>query len=313
MSLAKKLNNFLTGLKYKSLAREKEFKVEDVRLLFCDPRGGSTWLSEILQNNLAVSMLWEPLHLNQSTNFKEIGFYYRQHIPESAEWPEAKSKFERLFSGRKLDPWLTSKSTPEQMKRADSLLIKFCRGHLLLPWMVQNFKFKYQPIHFIRHPLAVLASKLRHDDWADLGVESYPIPKGRHNEIYVEHQAFLSTIKTTEEILLTTWCLCNQYLLKHKWCNKRWITVTYEDLLLFPEREILRIKERWGIEQQWDLSAINTPSSTTQEGSPDDASNRLVYWKDYFTHDQLERFDRILKYFKIDLYSFDDKPLFNFE
>lgn len=313
MNAIRLLNRFINGYRFNQISKRKKFEPEKAILLFCDPRGGSTWLSEILQQNLKVSLIWEPLHVGQNPNFEKIGFGYRQYIPEDAEWAEAKSQFENSFSGRSLNSWTTSKTSIDEMKDADQLMIKFCRGHLLLPWLIQNFDFDFHPIHFVRHPLAVLASMLRHTDWDGVSNASYPIPDGRYNSIYLEHKEFLDSLTSREEVLLTTWCICNQYLLSHKWCNKEWITITYEDMLLDPLKEVERIKKRWGLGDSWDISSIRKPSSTTLKGSPSEVAERLSYWKDYFTDNQLDAFDRIFKYFKLDLYTFEFKPRYCFE
>jgi hypothetical protein len=308
-----KIANLYSEARFKKIGIKKGFTSDNSILLFCDPRGGSTWLSEILIRNLSVALVWEPLHLNHNTDFKKIGFYYRQHIPENAHWDEAKKLFDLTISGKNLNKWTTSKTSLEDLKNADKLMTKFCRGHLLLPWMVQNFDLKHQPIHFIRHPLAVLASMLRHQDWDGLNYESYPIPTGRYTEIYDRHRDFLKNIHLREDVLLATWCICNQYLLNHEWANKRWITVTYENLLLNPEHELARIRTRWGDKKEWDISDVNIPSSTTQKGSPFHAKDRLSYWNKHFNEDQLNQFDRILKYFQVDLYNLESLPTYTFD
>lgn len=308
-----KISALYNEMKVKKIGIKKGFISSESILLFCDPRGGSTWLSEILIHNLPVALIWEPLHLTQNPNFDRIGFYYRQHIPDFEKWDEARELFDLTLSGKNLNNWTTSKTTIKELQQADRLMVKFCRGHLLLPWILQNFELHYQPIHFVRHPLAVLASMLRHQDWSGLKYDSYPIPIGRHTEIYIAHKEFLGTVHTREEVLLTTWCLCNQYLLKHEWANKRWITITYENLLLNPSQELSRLRRRWDIKEEWDTTGINIPSSTTQDGSPSLPMDRLSFWNKHFNDEQLTRFDRILNYFKVDLYNFESLPKYTFD
>jgi len=67
-------------------------------LLFSDPRGGSTWLTEILMKAINPAVIWEPLSPGINSEFKKLGFPPRQFIPEEDEWPEAKEAFQELFS-----------------------------------------------------------------------------------------------------------------------------------------------------------------------------------------------------------------------
>lgn len=81
-----------------------QFETSKHVLLFSDPRGGSTWLAEVLCKATQKPMIFEPLHLKNVSKVREIGFGWRQHIPEDADWPEAKSFFQNLFS-KKIINW----------------------------------------------------------------------------------------------------------------------------------------------------------------------------------------------------------------
>jgi hypothetical protein len=142
-------------LRIKSL--KKRFKPEDQILIFSDPRGGSTWLAEMINTIPNSAILWEPLHLKYMTDFKKLGFSWRQFIPEKEEWNEAKKAFDKVLSGKVLNEWTLLKTDIETYKEADKLIVKICRGNALLPWIVNQYNFKYKPIYLIRNPFAVVS------------------------------------------------------------------------------------------------------------------------------------------------------------
>ncbi len=295
----------------KYLEYSRKLDPNDATILVSDPRGGSTWLSECLLQDKKLALIWEPLHIGENRLFKEIGFDYRQHIPENDRWNEAQYRFEKLLSGGNLSVWTTSKVSLRKLQKSERLLFKFCRAHLLLPWLVNNFNFHRSPIYLVRHPFAVVKSQLKEDDWKTVKVP-YPIPQGRFNELFSRHQKFLEGLKTTEEVLMATWCICNGYLLTHPGNNIDWITITYENLLIRPEIEVHRISKRWGEKISVNVSAMNKPSSTSKT-LYSGIQERLNTWEHYFSQDQINKFVDILDYFKIDLYSRDIIPSKSFD
>ena len=79
----------------------KTYNPQDTTLIFSDPRGGGTWLSELLlkQEN-KQALIWEPLHpQNKSIFTKKLRFSSRQYIPVHSDWKEAKNAFESLLKG----------------------------------------------------------------------------------------------------------------------------------------------------------------------------------------------------------------------
>ena len=72
--------------------------------LFCQPRGGSTWLAEIFLHISNSILIDEPLwrgkvkvpfkkpdfHTRKVPQISDLKFFYNQHIPEEVDWPEAR-------------------------------------------------------------------------------------------------------------------------------------------------------------------------------------------------------------------------------
>jgi hypothetical protein len=273
-------------------------------IIVADPRAGSTWLSEIMLRQSQSALIWEPLHIGENSLFKDIGFSYRQHIPQRIEWPEAKKAFKQVLAGKNLNAWTTKFTTIPKILSADRLLIKFCRAGLLLPWLVENFQFERKPVYMIRHPFAVVASQLKKGSW-DQVPTSYVLTRGRFNHLVETHLDFLKRLKSRAEVLLCTWCITNGYLLSHPGNNDHWVTITYEELLLNPEETLSRIyRDHWGLDLPVQvLNGISTPSKTALDGVIKPVDQQLRGWRDYFTKEQIDRFQQILDHFNISLYN----------
>ena len=276
-------------------------------LVCADPRGGSTWLTEMLLTEQRLELIWEPLHLKHNTLFNQLGFCYRQHIPESTVWPEAKEAFTKVFTGINLNLWTTLYTSLHQLIKSERLLVKMCRAGLMLPWLTESFAFERKPIFMIRHPFAVVASQLRHNGWQKL-TSTYHIPDSPFNDIYLEHKPFLQNLTTPHEILTATWCLTNSYILNHPKNNINWISLTYEHLLTEPIRQLTRVYERWNMEMPAEIvEKIMLPSKTAIDSSPVHNTDLLLQqWRKYFNEFQIEDMLKILGYFNITLY---DKSL----
>src|SRR5690606_23136702 len=188
------------------------------------------------------------------------------------------------------------------------LVVKFCRGNALMPYLTSTYSFKYKPIFMVRHPFAVVASQLKHGGWKNV-TSHFVIPNTPYNEYYKQHEDFLNNLNTEVEVLMATWCITNQIPLSHSKNNINWITITYEELLIQPEITVERILKEWHI--SYDISKINfkQQSFTTVAGSPESSIERLYYWKNSFTPEQIDSMTHVLNYFRVELYDSNPEPL----
>jgi len=286
-----------------SLLKLKQYNPEENHYIFSDPRGGSTWLMEMIQLITQDPVIMEPLGLGlKNSPFKALNFGWRQHIPEHEEWKEAKEAFDSLFSGKILNNNVLNHSTLAEVLKSKNLLFKICRGNALLPWLSRNYDFCFKPIYLIRHPFAVVNSQLKHGAWNG-AFSKFTIPDTPYNAIYKEHEAFLSTITTKEEVLVAQWCLSNIVPLNHSGNNINWITINYEDLVLNPERNIKRVLFSWSLDFDPSLIDFQQNSSTTKDDSPESTIKRISIWQEQLTKSQIDKMSRVLDYFQIDVYS----------
>src|SRR5690606_10560197 len=188
---------------YSRLSRVIRFDPNKARIICGDPRGGTTWLAQLLNQLPGSALIWEPLAVSEVKEVHALKFQWRQFIPESDSWPEAKELMECILSGRLLSPYLCQQTTPQQLRDATHLLIKFCRANQLLPWLTKEFNFEAPPVYLVRHPCAVVASQMKQGDWRNVS-PSFTMPEGRYTSFYADHEQFLKTIDTIEKRLTAT-------------------------------------------------------------------------------------------------------------
>jgi len=267
------------------------------------PRGGTTWFAELLMTTPDTTLIWEPFMPSQwrdrlrlrfapdapARQFAaELAIDWTPHIPEGADWPEAREFFHQLLTGQLFFSSMRQSQFPLRPTRHH--LIKFCRANRLLPWMVANFALR-PPVYLIRHPCAVVASQLRHPVWAD-GWQTYVMMPGRYaSELHAPYRDFLASLSTPEEVLAARWCLDQLVPLRHPENNRRWITVAYERLLQAGHDEVSRVWGRLGLAVPTDLDALLTrPSAMTREGSPIlSGGNQLTGWRKHLSSEQVGR------------------------
>lgn len=285
------------------VGRLRAFSPEDALVILAEPRGGSTWLAQVINTIPDTAVLWEPIA--HARAFRRLSFASRQFIPRYADWPAAKSAFDRIFRGRTVNHCTCRLSSPMSFLDADKLVVKFCRANALAPWITRVFNFHYTPVLLLRHPFAVAASQLRHPAWADQPSQ-YTIQSGRYRLHHEKHASFLSTLDTKAEMLVATWCLSNLVPLRTPLTDRSWMTVHYEDLLLDPAQEIGRIFDAWDLPvPERALYQASIPSVTTQNPTPrkSGVDRQLTKWRSRFAESEIEGLKRVLDHFEIHVYS----------
>lgn len=304
------LNSILVSLKINLLStigNSRKIYPEDQILLFSDPRGGSTWLSQIINTIPKTALIWEPLHLSHVKQLKDLKFGWRQFIPDDIDWPEAKSFFSQALSGKIINTWTLSYTSLKDYLSARTFIIKICRGNMLLPWLTKQFNFRYTPIYMVRHPFGVVNSQLQHGGWEQT-LSKYKVPETPFNDIFIQHKDYLESLTSREEIFTAIWCISNQVPLNHKNNNKKWITIHYENLLLYPEQEINRIFDIWRLPIPEGIVGSSRKKSKTviSELNTDNPEVQLERWKRELTEKQILMMKNVLEYFNFTEYSFKE-------
>ena len=262
--------------------------------LFCQPRGGSTWLAEILLNISNSVLIDEPLwrgrvvapftkseyFTRKVSQISELNFFYNQYIPENADWPEAKNAFENILAGRAVSIGLYDEQNLRKLKHGSYYITKFNYANLLMPWLIDQFSFS--SILLTRHPCAVIASQLKLPSWRDIdpsqaeSSEEFP-----YSDFYFSALERIGTIDSKEKYLASIWALGFKHTAMHPENGKKWLTVSYEGLLNDNQYELKRINERFSLNLlSLDIDHKKPSKSTKNHSLPYLRNNeQLSSWK----------------------------------
>ncbi len=284
----------------------KGFCAEDALVLTGDPRGGTTWLMEILCAWPGTALNWEPLHHAFGVVPAAMRWGKRPFIPEDDREPERLATMRELLSGRRNTEWTLRYCTREQAIGAERLLTKFVRANLLLPWMTASIAFKRKPILLLRHPVPTVVSQLKAFPDASHHAAAHTVPDQLFNERHVQHLEMINRLAPGLERQLALWCVNNLSTLRHPRHGRDWIVVYYEDLLLNPAASLERIAAAWGVQPDaWIDHARRDRSSATDfmRDRLSDPAAQAAKWMQRIDPAQAARLQGILDHFGIDEYS----------
>ncbi len=293
--------------------------------LFTQPRGGSTWLAEILLNIPGSCLIDEPLwrglykSIDALPNYRDrkvprlsdLNFYFYQPIPPDSDWPEAKEIFEEILGGRVPSLGLYRENNFSNLKNSNIYIIKFNFGHLLMQWMCKNFNFK--ALAMIRHPCAVIASQVKSNGFKNLSVpEIWSWPDFRYNELYLKNDHFFKMARNREEILAVQWAIQTQEVISAA-RQFKFHTLFYENLVNEYESEVTRIFDYLDI--QADIHGLTNqrykPSKSTFTGREKSIlkKDQLSDWKVDLSVKTQQQILGLIKEMGIDLYDENIMPL----
>lgn len=326
VSFSERLSNYKKGFiiaKLKRQAKKNEFlnikynrfNTTDPIIICGQPRGGTTWLAEVMSENKKTGIIWEPLHpvvmskYEKSSRFiNELGHF--PYIPEDIKNEDLKLLFEDVFTARFLP--FEYVRWPEKINgtnmNKDHWIVKFCRANRMLPWITKHLEIRL-PIYLLRHPCAVVSSQMRHEAFKNMGSE-YNSENGIYQDLFSQHEDILKTVKTPIGKLAAWWAMDNVLPLKHPENNKKWITVTYEELISRPETSFKHLYDRLDLPMPTNLiSNLNRPSSTTKPGAMVlEGGNQLEGWKNKLTRLEIKEILDIVHAFGIDIYNDNLEP-----
>ena len=139
---------------------------EDLSLIQVKP-----WLSlgilEVARRGLPDSwrqianagIVFEPLHIQHVREARRLGLKWQNlHLPDEL-WPEGQEYVWRVLSGKVLNGWTTSHIPLRRVFEIDRWVVKFVCANQMLGWIARDLQVP-KPILLIRHPCAVLASRI---------------------------------------------------------------------------------------------------------------------------------------------------------
>lgn len=321
-----KIKEALFYYRYLMILKTRAFK-GDIISIFGMPRGGTTWLSELIRTIPNSTLVWEPLFMYRQykINFinpfsypeqRKYGLSWNMYLPPDIEDQKMKIFFSKLFSRKIINLKLYRFNSIKEIGKSNTLIFKFCFGNLLLPWLVHNFKIK--PILLIRHPCAVISSQLSFGNNFQWHKENYKLIKDRvhqYPEIFKQYLDVVQYIKSPEALLAFEWAVQYNYLIKHPWNNKEWLTVSYEDLYINGQVQINRIFEYLKRDVPSGIyKMLRTPSFSSSSGHSKkeiQTGNQIIAWRDRLTKEQISNIFSMLEIMNVDYYSLNPEPDYN--
>jgi hypothetical protein len=292
-------------------------------LVVAHPRGGSNWLGEVLLQMPHAVLIDEPFwrgfyrsigklperHKGKIKALSGLGFYYDQHIPPQVDWPEAKIIVESILKGAVSNFDLWDKNNYRDIKSGEIYLIKLCYGHLLFPWLHQNFNLRSIVMH--RHPCAVVSSQLQFMAFSKIQQNpSGKIPGFPYNDIYKKYVPVFDIVKSKEEYLAAIWSIKTKYLLDNPLGENDSLSIYYEHLLMSYRETV----EKIGGFLHMDASCLNTgiqrkaSTSTPSKNHLLEGQQQLEKWRNHLSESQISKIMNIVRNFNIELYDYDLMP-----
>lgn len=280
----------------------KRYNLEDVYIIFSEASGGSTWLTEMINQNLNAFICWEPLHPKR-------GFVKTNPPTPRLSWNgairnELTQQLSRIFTGQAISSWTVSKNKNALSRSSQNypkLLVKFVRGNRLLSGIDSVVELKNKPVVLLRHPTATVLSQLRRFNVKM--VDYYQMGYLNNDPAFTPHKDFFNALETALEKEFALYCFNNHTVLT-SFDSLPYIFVFYEDLILYPEEKINEIFGTWGL--VWDKQSIQSQKASS-EGTEGRSfiypQEQLKKWTTKLTEVEKEKLQHILDHFKIRIYS----------
>ncbi len=251
-------------------------------------RGGTTWVSEIINHRNGFRLVFEPFHPEQVAICKN--FRRRQYLRPGDRREEYIEAGRKVLEGRIRSFW-TDRFNRKFIARRR--LIKDIRANLILGWMRENFP-GMPIILLLRHPCAVAASRLALG-WRD------NLSETMEQEELIEDflgpvEADIRAARDAFERHVFSWCLEN-YVPLRQFGPEGLHLAFYENFVVHPEDEIRRLFAFLG--EGYDgrvYSSLrrSSPLSRKRESPSVDA------WRRFVTGSQLMRTVEVLELFGLD-------------
>ena len=291
----------------------KDVKAKEAILVFSEPRGGSTWILELLSTIPNSATIFEPLHSNYGLFLNDKRYEWGTYPDPTRKDEQMLKEWNDLLSGNSINGYVVSRSEVIDYINSDKLVLKFIMGTPFLPWVSKNIDLKYKPIYLMRHPLAVAKSTLEnlYKRGEKVLIDHKWEPEGANYELFQKNKDIFDEERPILHHLIGRWCVNNYFALKES-NNNEVIKVHYEDLLLHPNTVLANIFKIWKMEIPKALfDKVHIPSSSDfRKDFRSNKDEQLKKWFEGFSQTELHDMQDILKRFEIDVYSmFDILPI----
>ena len=236
----KKINYLINKIPVKLLLSRKKFKLENSILIFSEPRTGSTWLMQILNQLPNTVINWEPLHLGKGVFKSKCNWDFRPYFNNDDLDPECIEAMKDVLTLNNYSNWTIKYISLIDLIKSKTVVTKFIRANLIIPWILNNFNFNNPPIQMFRHPIDTNISIIK-------TFKGYNINKTINDCKYDFDAGFIKSLNTKLEKKIAIWCENYVNLIKNPDIMGETIIVFYEDLITNPKVEVRRIIKKLNV------------------------------------------------------------------
>lgn len=294
------------------LHRHSKCSVPSV-ILFASPRGGSTWVTELVASQPGFWPISEPLNVRSDWVRDQLGLtsfadlYSKQNIPKVLNF------YSQLLDGTLVDLKLRP-GLKFYRPFTNRIVVKENQACLdRMAWFEDTFGVKI--VHLLRHPIPVALSR-----------EVFPLLdtfkncelRAHFSDVELQLADRLIESGSHLEKGVLAWCLHHAPALRNE--RNSWLRVYYEETVLRPERIIDQLADHLALPDRGRmLKQIVEPSQVTRKSDSEtqkllsDQQNReyLIHkWESRVNQKELQQVGTILETFDISAYSaFSPTPL----
>lgn len=295
----KKINRLFSMI-VSNLYQDKNRDIDKSIMVAGTARSGTTWLASIIASQFPSRIMFEPFHSLKVNAF--LKFHYFQYMRPDEHNNDLFFYCSKIFSGRIKNSWIDREvhSIFPQHR-----IIKEIRANLFLAWI--KVHFPEIPILFIiRHPCAVVQSRIRLDWATDTDIDSFLAQSKLVDDFLIDKINIFYKAKTLEEKHAIIWCITNLVPLR-QFGEKNLPLIFYENLCAHPEHELKKIFRIIQSDYRDSIfKHIKKPSITSTKSSAVlTGDNWVGKWQQILTPEQIKNILTVVKRFELD-YLYED-------
>ncbi|MGE3538795.1 MAG: hypothetical protein AB7N91_15355 [Candidatus Tectimicrobiota bacterium] len=262
-------------------------------------RSGTTWLGNIIAGD-EWRILFEPFNERRVPAVAGLGL--RPYFHPTAAYPQWHPVIERVLRGHITNAW-TDKDRPRlKVSQSAGLLIKEIRVNGMLAWLDHHFHPTI--VYIIRHPCAVIASRLQLQ-W-DTPLEAILAQPQLMRDYLAPYEPLVRGARSAVQKHAIMWCVENLIPLTQL-AHHNWICCTYEHLVLDPGQEIRRLLAQLQLPySEARAQAVEETSRTSWGRTAMEPQHLLGDWQTRLDARAKQEIAALLEAFAMTLYTVDD-------
>lgn len=257
-------------------------------------RSGTTWLADIIASQIPCRIMFEPFHSRQVEAFRR--FHYFQYMRPSEQNQELRAYCRRIFAGDVRNRWIDRQV---ECIFPQYRLVKDIRANLFLGWLHNSFP-EVPLVFVVRHPCAVVLSRMQLDWWTDRDIEPMLSQPKLIEDFLADKMEVIGRARTVEEKHAVVWCIHNLVPFR-QFAHNQLNMIFYENLCLEPEREIPKVFDAIG--HDYDdaafLSAKRPSTTAVRTSAIVTGDDRLTRWKSELSPSQIANVLSVVNEFEL--------------